>query len=155
MIPALTRLWIASDHAGFELKSQLMKARPDLPWHDLGPTSDARVDYPDFAKKLTESLIGDMKSGSHPVSATGFSSLGVLICGSGQGMCMSANRVRGIRAALCWTSDVARLAREHNNANVLCLPGRLVPEATALAILTTFLATSFGGGRHQGRIEKF
>lgn len=134
-------LWIASDHAGFDLKQLLMEANPTLPWKDLGPETDGRVDYPDFAAKLTENLNPD-------------TDLGILVCGSGQGMAIKANRNPKIRAALCWTTQVAELARAHNNANVLCMGSRVMKHEQCLEILKTFLSTPFEGGRHQDRVNK-
>ena len=137
------QLHIGSDHAGFELKQYLL---PLLQLHgfdcnDHGTYSADSVDYPDFA---------------HPVaSAVGTGEgLGLLICGSGNGVCMAANKHAGIRAALCWEVELARLARLHNDANVLCLPARFVSPALAWAMVEAFLSTSFEGGRHQNRINK-
>ncbi len=110
---------------------------------DLGPESTDRVDYPDFSAKVVASVLADKTS------------FGVLICGSGQGMAMSANRHKGIRAALAWNEDSATLSRAHNNANILCLGARLIEPAKALLILESFLTAEFEGGRHIGRIEKF
>lgn len=134
-------LWIASDHAGFDLKTLLIESNPTLPWKDLGPDTEARVDYPDFAAQLTDHLNPD-------------TDLGVLVCGSGQGMAIKANRVPKIRAALCWTEQVAKLSRAHNNANVLCLGARVMNHDQCLKILRTFLSTPFEGGRHEDRVRK-
>lgn len=136
-----TRLLIAADHAGFELKEQLKKLRPNLPWDDLGTTSPDRVDYPDYAYKLA-SLI------QNP------SDRGVLICGSGQGMQIGANRFSKVRAALAWMPEIAKLSREHNDANVLCLPARFVDAKQAAEMLDVFLKTEFEGGRHTARVDK-
>jgi ribose 5-phosphate isomerase B len=116
---------------------------PNLPWKDLGPGSTDSVDYPDFAAALCEQLKPEIGE-----------SLGVLICGSGQGMAMKANRYPHIRAALCWSEEITRLARQHNDANVLCLPGRHLVFQTAMNLLNTFLETEFEGGRHQRRVDK-
>lgn len=137
-----TAIFIASDHAGFELKEKLKVLAPDLPWQDLGPTDTTSVDYPDYANKVTTKVIGQPTS------------LGVLICGSGQGMAIRANRNPKIRAALCLTEEMASLARAHNNANVLCLGARLTDGKTAAAILESFLKTTFEGGRHERRVAK-
>jgi ribose 5-phosphate isomerase B len=142
-------LFIASDHAGFELKTHLRKALPQYGWKDLGPDSADSVDYPDFAKRLGEELL--KAQGSPEKNAVVF---GVLICGSGQGMAMRANRFSHVRAALCWNEEIAKLARQHNDANVLCLPGRFVDAKLAERILVTFLNTPFDGGRHQRRVDK-
>lgn len=140
------RILIASDHAGFGLKSKLMAARPELAWVDLGPTSDARVDYPDYADTLVKRLLADNQAGSGTV--------GVLVCGSGQGMAMRANRYSQARAAIGWSEEAARLARAHNDANILCLGERLITTEGALAALNAFLSTEFEGGRHANRVNK-
>ncbi len=137
----IQNLWIASDHAGFDLKSFLIESNPTLPWKDLGPDSDSRVDYPDFAEKLTGHLNPD-------------TDLGVLVCGSGQGMAIKANRNSKVRAALCWTEQVAQLSRAHNNANILCLGSRVMKHELCNDILKTFLQTPFEGGRHADRVRK-
>jgi len=134
-------LLISCDHAGYALKEHLKTAIAELPWRDLGPNSDASVDYPDYADRLVKEM-------SWPQT------VGVLICGSGQGICMRANRYKQIRAALCWTEEVARLARSHNDANVLCLPGRSLDFELCERILITFLDTPFEGGRHAERVKK-
>lgn len=134
------RILVASDHAGLELKSRLMAGAPDLPWVDLGTHGPESVDYPDYASALCEKM--DDRS------------IGVLICGSGQGMAIKANRYPKIRAALCWSPEIAALARGHNNANVLCLGARVIPYPLAAEILKRFLDTPFEGGRHLGRVDK-
>ncbi len=135
------KLLIASDHAGFALKSFLKTSCSDIEWVDLGPHDDKPVDYPDFADELIkEKLKTD--------------AFGVLICGSGQGMSMRANKTLSIRASLCLTVESARLARAHNDANILCLGGRLVSHKDALEILDTFIKTPFEGGRHSNRVKK-
>lgn len=142
---AYQRLFVASDHAGFPFKNQLvsyLKAHYDVV--DLGPTSEERVDYPDFADQVCKKLIEDNNQ----------KQCGILICGSGQGMAMRANKYKEIRAALCWDKDSAHLSREHNNANVLCLGARLLPAGTLLEVADEFLKTDFAGGRHQSRVEK-
>jgi ribose 5-phosphate isomerase B len=135
---------IGADHAGFEykeqLKAQLREAHmtPD----DKGTHSIDSVDYPDFA---------------HPVASMverGEAACGILVCGSGNGVCMTANKHAGIRAALCWNVELARLARQHNNANVLCIPARFVSYDDALAMMQAFISTPFEGGRHVRRVEK-
>lgn len=138
------KLSIASDHAGFAQKQMLVgylaEAGHDV--LDLGPDSDDRVDYPDFAQKVAHSV------------ASGETERGVLVCGTGIGMAVAANKVRGIRAANVTTPEFAALAREHNDANVVTLSGRFVDEETNRAIVDAFVATPFGGGRHAGRVEK-
>lgn len=135
---------IASDHAGVELKALLSKdlAQAGYTMEDLGPQTAESVDYPDFAKKLCEWVLAH--SGSK----------GVLICGSGIGMSIAANRYTGIRAALCHNGLEASLTRRHNDANVLCLGARLIGQDVARDALMIFLKTEFEGGRHKGRVAK-
>ncbi|MBI28312.1 MAG: putative ribose-5-phosphate isomerase B [Alphaproteobacteria bacterium MarineAlpha5_Bin11] len=135
-------LLIASDHAGYELKNSLIDLMGTEFFEDLGPDSDKSVDYPDYVKKL----INEMKIDSNKK--------GILICGSGLGMSISANRYEGIRAALCSNSDMAILARKHNDANILVLPGRFIDVNTAKLCIDNFLNTNFEGGRHSRRIKK-
>jgi len=138
------KIAIGGDHAGFQLKESI-KIKLEAEGHlieDFGPFSDRSVDYPDFV---------------HPV-ATAIENkeydFGILICGSGNGVAMTANKHRGIRAALCWNEMLAKLARAHNNANVLCLAGRFMDEELAKEIVDIFLNTRFDGGRHILRIKK-
>ena len=135
---------IASDHAGFALKQQLAARLRALGYEteDLGPSSDASVDYPDFAHALAERV------------SAGEAARGVLLCGTGLGMSYAANRHPHVRAAVAWEPEIASLAREHNDANVLVLPARFVDEAKGIAILQAWLDTPFAGGRHARRIEK-
>jgi ribose 5-phosphate isomerase B len=135
---------IASDHAGFDLKTALLPAFGELGLAplDLGTSSRERVDYPDFAIALAEAL------------RAGRADRGVLICGTGIGMSIAANRHPGIRAALCHDGLTARLARQHNDANVLVLGGRLIGIETAKDCLAAFMAARFEGGRHVQRIAK-
>ncbi|MFM8256044.1 MAG: ribose 5-phosphate isomerase B [Bacteroidota bacterium] len=135
---------LGGDHAGFNYKAQLIAflEKEGIPVLDLGPFSEASVDYPDFA---------------HPVAKAveeGKAACGVLICGSGNGVAITANKHAGIRAALCWEKELAQLARSHNNANVLCLPARFVSIEAATAMLGAFLETTFEGGRHENRVQK-
>lgn len=139
------RIYIACDHAGLALKQSLMKHFRDLPWQNLGTDDPQSVDYPDFADLLAKKLA---------LPAETDQAIGVLICGSGQGMAIKANRFDHIRAALCYNSEHAKMARAHNDANVLCLGARFVAEDTARDILQTFLDTSFEGGRHNVRVAK-
>ncbi len=134
------KLYIASDHAGFALKSKLCDRFESLV--DLGTNSEESVDYPDFAYKLTNEVLKDAGN------------LGILICGTGVGMSMAANRVKGIRAGLVSNNEIARLIRQHNNANVLVLPGRFMDEEEAIKSVKTFIETEFEAGRHQARIDK-
>ena len=137
-------LSIGSDHAGFELKEIIRKylEAKGFQINDFGTYSDDSVDYPDFAHPVAESVSEDD------------SNRGILVCGSGQGVCMAANKHASVRAALVWNAEVAALTREHNNANVLCLPGRMIDPEEAKRAVDAFLATEFEGGRHQRRIDK-
>ena len=134
-------IWIASDHRGLALKESLKQTFPKKNWKDLGPFSSAPVDYPDYAQKLSDHL----KSNED---------IGVLICSTGQGMCMKANRFSHIRAALCLNTQFAHLSRKHNNANVLCLSGTLLPFDLCFDIFKTFCNTNFEQGRHIQRLQK-
>lgn len=137
-------LLIASDHAGFALKQALQKQLPGAGWKDLGPAGTDRVDYPDFARLLSEQ-----------VAAAGPTARGILICGSGIGMCMAANKVDGVRAALADNPVAARLSREHNDANVLCLGARFVAPEYAAEIVQAWIDTPFSNDpRHMARVEK-
>ena len=131
---------IAADHAGFKLKQQLIEYLKGYQITDLGCFNDTSVDYPDYAKKLSSNL-NDQQ-------------IGVLICGSGIGMSICANRFSHIRAALCMNPEIAKLAREHNNANVLVLGARFIDLSTAIECLENFLNTPFEGGKHQIRVKK-
>jgi ribose 5-phosphate isomerase B len=138
------KLVIASDHAGLELRQELVTLLKErsVSFDDVGPTTRDSVDYPDFAVQVSRAV------------ASGAYTLGVLVCGTGIGMSMVANKHRGIRAALCSTEFEARMARAHNDANVLCLGQRTVGAGVARAILEAFLATPFEGGRHAKRVQK-
>lgn len=133
---------IAADHAGFPLKQAIIKALPDQVWLDLGTHGPESVDYPDFAGKLAGAL------------ADGLATRGILICGSGVGISIAANRYAHIRCALVSKPEVASLARAHNDANVLAMGARFMDEETALACIKAFLETSFEGGRHARRVDK-
>lgn len=138
------KIGIGSDHAGFELKEKLAEFIETLGHTitDFGPKSDDRCDYPDFA---------------HPV-ASGVENknidLGVIMCGSGNGINMAANKHQGIRSALCWLPEIASLARQHNDANICALPARYLSFEEAKDIVESFLSSEFEGGRHQQRIDK-
>jgi ribose 5-phosphate isomerase B len=137
-------LAIGSDHAGFEYK-ELLKKHLEKNGHqvkDFGTYSLDSVDYPDFAHPV-----------SNAVEKKEFE-LGVLLCGSANGVAITANKRQGIRAAICWTEEIASLARQHNNANVLCIPARFISFELAEKITDTFLATPFEGGRHETRVNK-
>lgn len=136
------KIAIGADHAGFEYKEILKDFLQDYEVKDFGTYSENSVDYPDFA---------------HPVAAAvenGEFTYGILLCGSANGVAITANKHQHIRAGLCWENEVAALVRKHNNANVLCIPARFVSEELAKEITTTFLNTEFEGGRHQNRVEK-
>jgi ribose 5-phosphate isomerase B len=139
------KIAIASDHAGYDLKVQLKPELEKLGFEvlDLGTDGPASVDYPDFALKMAEAL------------KAGTVQRGVLVCGSGIGISMAANRHKHVRAALCHDHLTARLSRQHNNANVLCLGGRTTGPDVAKDCLRVFLETEFEGGRHQNRVAKF
>lgn len=139
------RIAIASDHAGFEQKQMMFDYLVNEKGYeviDLGPANDNRVDYPDFAEKV-----------AHYV-ADGNADRGILICGTGIGMALAADKVAGIRAACIQTPQFAELFREHNNGNVICLSGRFVDIEVNQEVVDVFLTTDFAGGRHQVRVEK-
>jgi ribose 5-phosphate isomerase B len=134
---------IGSDHAGYLYKSHIINTLGQIyTFTDLGTHHEQSVDYPDFA---------------HPVASAvedGSCRFGILVCGSGNGVAITANKHQGARAALCWNADIARLAREHNDANILCLPARFISPEEAVELVKTFLETPFEGGRHAKRVEK-
>ena len=135
---------LCSDHAGFQLKEHIKAVldKKDIAYHDFGTHSADSCDYPDYAHPLAVAVEeGKMR-------------MGIACCGSGNGINIVLNKHRGIRSALCWTEEVASLARQHNDANVLALPARFISEAQAECIINTFLSSSFEGGRHQKRIDK-
>jgi len=135
---------MGGDHAGFEYKELLKQFLTDAGHQvsDFGPHNNASVDYPDFAHPLAQSV------------ENGECEMGILICGSGNGVAITANKHQGIRAALCWNEELGALARQHNNANVLCLPARFISADTAQAIVSVFISTAFEGGRHLNRVNK-
>ncbi len=140
----MNEILIASDHAGYKLKKILIQElQGEIKFDDLGPFSEDSVDYPDYARKLSKKI--DLKKDL----------LGVLICGSGIGMSMVANRFKNVRAALCMNNKMSMLARQHNNANILVLGSRLISEQEAIKCLVVFLKTNYEGGRHQARLDKF
>lgn len=138
----MTKLAIASDHAGFTLKQAIKDQFSDIEWLDLGTDSDESVDYPDFGRALGEAV------------QNGEAERGIVVCGSGIGISIAANRFPKVRAALCTSAEMATLARQHNDANVLALGERITDQDTALACVEAFLNTEFEGGRHQRRVEK-
>src|SRR2546423_9523793 len=135
---------LAADHAGYEDKEKIKKTLDDLgvAYEDMGTYSCDSVDYPDYARKVGEAV------------ARGEYEQGLLVCGSGTGMAIAANKVPGIRAAVAWNGDIARLARQHNDANVLSLPARFVPVDEMKNILDAWFSANFDGGRHERRVEK-
>ncbi len=138
------KIAIGGDHAGFQLK-EIIKSKLESEGYfleDFGPFSDQSVDYPDFVHPLANSV----ENGEY--------NFGILICGSGNGVAMTANKHKGIRAAVCWNEMLAKLARAHNNANILCLAGRFLDDELAMEIVDTFLKSDFDGGRHIRRIKK-
>lgn len=135
---------IGGDHAGFEYKTSIIHwlKRNGYEVIDAGPDSDASTDYPDHVHPVADAV------------ENGNAILGIIICGSGNGAAMTANKHQGIRAALCWNNELASLARQHNDANILSIPARFVSEAEAMSMVQTFLETPFEGGRHQRRVDK-
>ena len=139
----MSKILIANDHAGFQMKQALVKKLINkIDFLDLGTSSLESVDYPDYAEKL-----------SKEISSRKFDK-GLLICGSGIGMSIVANRFKNVRAALCMTAEMSRLAREHNDANILSIPARFTSVQQALEMVKVFLNTEFEGGRHQTRVDK-
>lgn len=139
------RIAICSDHAGFDLKEKIkeyLSTKSPKAIKDFGTKSTESCDYPDFAHPMAEA-----------VEAKEFD-YGISICGTGNGISMTVNKHQGIRAALCWNKEIAELARQHNDANVLSLPARFVTTQEAFEMVDAFFATDFEGGRHQGRIDK-
>ena len=135
---------IASDHAGFELKKKVIEhlISRNFDVKDYGTYSSDSVDYPDYAHKVGSAVNG------------GTYGRGIVICGSGNGVQMTVNKYPNVRCALCWNEEIAFLARQHNDANILSLPARFIDETTAIKIVDLFISTPFEGGRHQRRVEK-
>ena len=135
---------IGGDHAGFEYKAKLVSKLESQGYEvkDFGPFSTASVDYPDYVHPLCSAI------------EAGEFELGIVICGSGNGVAITANKHQGIRAALCWDNELAALARQHNNANVIALPARFIAYELAEQLVETFLTTEFEGGRHLNRVNK-
>ncbi len=135
---------IGGDHAGFAYKQELRRLLKEqsIPCKDFGPFSEDSVDYPDFTHPLAKAI------------QKGTFDFGILLCGSGNGVAITANKHPGVRAALCWNAELAALARRHNNANVLCLPTRFISLDEARECVSVFLRTPFEGGRHVQRVEK-
>ncbi len=135
---------IGCDHAGFEQKEAVRHYLIQKGYNiqDFGTFNADSVDYPDFAHKVAENVLDNTDT------------LGILLCGSGNGVCLTANKHNGIRAALCWLPELGALARQHNNANILCLPARYISNDIAFEITEAFLTANFEGGRHERRVEK-
>lgn len=138
----INKIGIASDHAGFELKEKIKTTFKAVAFLDFGPTSADSVDYPDYAHPLASAVENSLVE------------FGIAICGSGNGINMTVNKHQGIRSALCWNEELTKLARLHNNANILALPARFISENLAIKMVSVFLNTPFDGGRHQKRIDK-
>ncbi len=136
------KLAIGSDHAGYELKEFIKSKFTDIEFVDKGCYSLDSVDYPDFALAVSQEVVSKRVD------------LGILICGSANGISISANKHKGIRAAIAWLPEIATLARQHNNANILSLPARFISHENALEIINAFLDAKFEGGRHQNRVDK-
>ena len=138
------KIAIGCDHAGYDMKERLKKnlEGKGINFHDFGAFSSDSVDYPDFA----HAVAAEISSGNFDA--------GVLICGSGNGISMTANKYNGVRAALCWTPEIAELARLHNDANILSLPARFITQEQGVEILEKFIETNFEGGRHERRVNK-
>lgn len=134
---------IGSDHAGFTLKDAIKKKfSKNFEFTDKGTFSSDSVDYPDYA----HAVAGEVGNGKY--------TFGILLCGSANGVAITANRHSGVRAAICWMPEIADLARKHNNANIICIPARFVSDETAFLMIEKFFSTEFEGGRHQKRIDK-
>lgn len=143
-MPSNKEIALGGDHAGFEYKHAIAAMLLKNGWKikDFGPYSGDSVDYPDFAHPVGKSV------------NTGKTPAGIVICGSGNGVCMVVNKYKNVRGALCWNKELAKLARTHNDANVLCIPARFVSLTMAKAMVKVFLETHFEGGRHAKRVEK-
>ena len=144
MVDKSKTLALGCDQGGYELKEyiKIKIAESGYSVRDFGTYTPDSIDYPDVAHPVALAV----NSGQYPMA--------ILICGSGNGICMTANKHAGIRAALCWNTEIARLARQHNDANIICLPGRFISQYEALSAVMTFLITDFEGGRHKTRIDK-
>ena len=138
------KISLSSDHAGFKLKEKIKQnlKKKKITVIDLGPQNNNSVDYPDFARKVARSVVAKK------------SNIGILVCGSGTGMAMSANKFKRIRAAVCYNKASTRLSRQHNNANILALGSRLTSKTNAIKLVNIFLSTKFEGGRHLRRVKK-
>ena len=144
MLLMAKKIALAADHAGFEEKEKIKNTLDELgiEYEDMGTMTPESVDYPDYAQKVAESV------------ASGNYEQGLLVCGSGTGMAIAANQVKGVRAAVAWSPEIAALARQHNDANVLSLPARFLSEADSAAVVKAFFESDFEGGRHGRRVDK-
>jgi ribose 5-phosphate isomerase B len=135
---------LGSDHAGYDLKEKIkdILKEKNIGFEDFGPFSEDSVDYPDYGHKVGNAVQNQENS------------MGIAICGSGNGINMTVNKYKNVRSALCWTTEICELARQHNNANVLAIPARFISEDLALEIVETFINTKFEGGRHERRVNK-
>lgn len=137
------KILIGNDHAGYSLKLSIIKNLEDkYEFLDKGSYSDESVDYPDYASIIAKEIQSEKGD------------LGILICGTGNGVCMTANKFKGIRAVICWNKEIARLAKQHNNANIICIPSRFIKVKEAIKIIESFILEKFEGGRHERRIKK-
>lgn len=144
MLTMVKKIALAADHAGFEEKEKVKRTLEELgiEYEDMGTTTPESVDYPDYAQKVAESV------------SSGKYEQGLLVCGSGTGMAIAANKVKGVRAAVAWSPEIAALARQHNDANILALPARFLSESDSAAVVKTFFESDFEGGRHGRRVDK-
>ena len=137
------KILIGNDHAGYTLKLSIIKNLEDkYEFFDKGSYSDESVDYPDYASIIAKEIQSEKGD------------LGIIICGTGNGVCMTANKFKGIRAAICWNEEIAKLAKQHNNANIICIPSRFIKVEEAMKIIESFIMEKFEGGRHERRIKK-
>ena len=137
------KILIGNDHAGYSLKLSIIKNLEDkYEFFDKGSYSDESVDYPDYASIIAKEIQSEKGD------------LGIIICGTGNGVCMTANKFKGIRAAICWNEEIAKLAKQHNNANIICIPSRFIKVEEAIKIIESFILEKFEGGRHERRIKK-
>ena len=137
------KILIGNDHAGYSLKLSIIKNLEDkYEFFDRGSYSNESVDYPDYASIIAKEIQSEKGD------------LGILICGTGNGVCMTANKFKGIRAAICWNEEIAKLAKQHNNANIICIPSRFIKVEEAMKIIESFILEKFEGGRHERRIKK-
>jgi ribose 5-phosphate isomerase B len=139
---SIIKIALGADHAGYTYKEMLKSHLTEFDVQDFGTDAADSVDYPDFAHPVADAV------------EKGAATFGILVCGSANGVAITANKHQGVRAAICWETEIAELARMHNNANIICIPARFVSEAKAREMVDTFLETAFEGGRHQNRVEK-